>query len=125
MFFNDEELEVAQVIKAYGFGWTPSVGHYILDQGGLIECASPFQDRVFFILDIKHFLRRAGTIENLKQHACWLPTWEQARIILRECFVSDEAVSRRLSETRAIEQQTERLELYRMIEDQITGKLST
>lgn len=121
--FCDEELDLAQLFKAYGLDWTPTVGHYVLDQSDLIECDSPFQDRVFFILDLKHFLRRSETLENLKERMCWLPTWEQSRKLLRDYGVDDQYVAKHLSATNAIEQGHERLELYRLLEEQITGGL--
>lgn len=121
MSFSDEELELAQLFKAYGLDWTPTCGQYVLDQSQLIECDSPFQGRVFYILDLKHFLRRSGTVERLREAMCWLPTWEQARCILRDFHVSDARVAVHLAETSAIETGTERLELYRLIEAEITS----
>lgn len=120
-FFSDEELELAQLLKAFGMEWTPRVGCFVLDQSELIEVPSPFQERVYFILDMKHFLRRAASIEELKERVCWLPTWEQARKLLRDLGVPDSAVNQRLTESRAIVDGTERLELYRMLEESITG----
>lgn len=122
--FSVEELELAQLFKAYGLNWVPMVGHYVLDQSDLIECDSPFQDRVFYILDLKHFLRRSETVENLAERMCWLPTWEQARELLLKYGLSNEAVAKHLQTTHAIENGTERLELYRLIEEQITGGFS-
>jgi hypothetical protein len=61
--FCEEELDLAQLFKAFGLEWTPQCGHYVLDQSKLIDCSSPFQERVFFILDLKHFLRRAENME--------------------------------------------------------------
>ncbi len=119
--FSGEELDLAQLFKAYGLDWTPEVGHYVLDQSELIKCESPFQDRVFFILDLKHFLRRSETIENLKERVCWLPTWEQMRQLLREHDVSDQTVVEHLELTQAIGRGTERLELYRLFEERLTG----
>ena len=121
--FTDEELDLAQLFKAYGLDWTPEVGHFVLDQSELIEAESPFQDRVFFILDLKHFLRRSETIENLKEGMCWLPTWEQMRELLREHDVSDLQVSEHLRETNAVELGAERLELYRLFEERMTGSV--
>ncbi|MFK7738486.1 MAG: hypothetical protein AB8B50_20845 [Pirellulaceae bacterium] len=121
--FDPEELELAQAFKAYGLEWTPSVGHYVLDQSRLIECDSPFQDRVFFILDLKHFLRRSETIECLKDRVCWLPTWEQARELLRSEGVPAHVITEKLTSSQALEHGTERLELYRLIEDLVTGNL--
>ncbi len=122
--FTDDELKLAQLFKAYGLEWTPTPGQYVLDQGHLIEVPSPFQDRVYFILDLKHFLRRGGTVEELKKRLCWLPTWEEARELLRRFSIADTAVSDRLCETNAIARGCERLELYRMIEDCITGGMA-
>ncbi len=115
MAFSADELELAQLLKNRGLAWTPTPGHYVLDESELIERESPFQDRIYFILDLKHFLRRAGTLEELKQRVCWLPTWEQARDLLRHQGVTDEAMAQQLRATQAIERATERLELYRML----------
>jgi hypothetical protein len=119
--FSDEELELAQLFKAYGLDWKPAPGQYVLDQGQLIEAPSPFQERVFFILDLRHFLRRSGTLDGLKERLCWLPTFEDARALLRDFGVSNSEVARRLCETGALASGSERLELYRMIEDCLTG----
>ena len=120
--FSDEELELAQLFKAYGLEWTPIPGQYVLDQGHLIDAPSPFQERVFFILDLKHFLRRSGTLEGLKERLCWLPTFEDARQLLREMGIRDSEVARRLCDSGALAAGIERLELYRMIEDCLTGE---
>lgn len=121
--FSDEELDIAQLLKAYGLPWKPACGHYVLDQSQLINRTSPFQDRVFFILDMSHFLRLAGSEERMVEGLCWLPTWEQAREILRNEQVDDRVVEQRLKESGAIVSGTERLELYRLIEESITGVL--
>ncbi|HBE71751.1 MAG TPA: hypothetical protein DDW52_26710 [Planctomycetaceae bacterium] len=123
MHFCGEELELAQLFKAYGIDWQPSVGMYVLDQSELIEVPSPFQDRVYFILDLKHFLRRSGSLGELKERVCWLPTYEQARTFLFEAGVPHRAVAKRLSNAGAIDSGNERLELYRMIEDHLSGQL--
>ncbi len=123
MKFSDEELELAQLFKAFGLPWTPACGHYLLDQSELIECESPFQDRVFFILDLKHFLRRSGTLEQLKERVCWLPDWHDAREILKQLEVGSCEIAKHLASTQAIESGTERLELYRLIEQRLTGDL--
>lgn len=123
MHFCDEELELAQLFKAYGIEWQPAVGMYVLDQSELIEVPSPFQDRVYFILDLKHFLRRSGTLEELRERICWLPTYEQARELLFAAGVPHRSVAKRLVKSGAIDSGSERLELYRMIEDHLSGQL--
>jgi hypothetical protein len=119
--FSDEELELAQLFKAYGLDWTPAPGQYVLDQGQLIEAPSPFQDRVYFILELKHFLRRSGTLDALKERMCWLPTFEQSRLLLRRFGLGESQVAERLCRSGAIARGSERLELYRMIEDCLTA----
>jgi hypothetical protein len=124
MKFSDEEIELAQLFKAYGLEWEPRCGQYVLDQSELIECASPFQPRVFFILDLRHFLRRAGTVEELKRRLCWLPDWQDCRQLLQHMGLGSEVVARRLAASCAIEDNCERLELYRLIEEQLTGGMT-
>jgi len=123
--FSEDEIELAQLFKAYGLDWSPAPGHYVLDQSELIECGSPFQGRVFFILDLKHFLRRCSTLTELKQRMCWLPDWDDARQILRDLSVDSRLVAERLQMSCAIESGSERLELYRMIEESLTGSLDS
>jgi hypothetical protein len=122
MKFTPEELELAQTLKKQGLSWTPQCGHYVLDQTELIECASPFQEHVYFILDLKHFLRRSGTMEELTRRVCWLPDWHDARDLLRQFGISSQDVAQHLLATNAIESGTERLELYRMIERHLSGE---
>lgn len=117
MRFKPEEIELAQTLKRQGLSWTPSVGHFVWDQNGLIEAESPFHDRVFFILDLKHFLRRSGTIDSLAEQCCWLPTWFDARQCLKLEGVSDTEVAERITNGQAISTDSELLTLYRMIQE--------
>lgn len=117
MKFTNEEIELARKLKQQGLDWQPSVGHFVWDEADIIKCESPFHDMVFFILDLKHFLRRADTIENLQRDLCWLPTWFQAREILRKRGVSTERIVEKLRDERAIENDTERYCLYELIEE--------
>jgi hypothetical protein len=120
MKFTPAEIELARRMKRLGLVWTPSVGHYVWDEAGLIDCVSPFHDHVYFILDLKHFLRRAGTIERLQQDLCWLPTWEQAREWLRQAGQSDAEVSQRVFGSRALEAGNERLLLYELLLERLS-----
>lgn len=121
MKFSAEEIELAQLLKAYGLEWQPQCGQYVFDQSHLIECASPFQPGVYFILDLRHFLRRSGTLEELQRRMCWLPDWQEARELLQHLGVTADVVAHRLSSSAALERNGERLELYRLIEEQLTG----
>lgn len=119
--FTSQEIEQARKLKRIGLAWTPQVSHYVWDETGIINCPSPFHDMVYFILDLKHFLRR-GTIERLQQELCWLPTWEQARELLRENGVSDEVVAQRLEQRQALRNGEERLCLYQLLEEAIVSQ---
>ena len=119
MKFTKQEVATARQLKQLGLPWEPNVGHYVRDEAGIINCESPFGDSVFFILDLKHFLRRAGTIENIKRDLCWLPTWFDARTILHELDVPDDLIVARLQEALALEKGVERLCLYQLIEESL------
>ncbi len=121
MKFTDEELQLAQLFKAYGLDWQPSVGDYVLDQSEMINKSSPFQDRVYFILDLDLFIRRAGSLEMLKDRVCWLPDWHQARQILLKLGLSTQETIQHLIQSGAFEKCSERTELYRLIETKITN----
>jgi hypothetical protein len=117
MKFTPAEIRQAQKLKQLGLSWQPAPGQYVWDEAGIIGCESPFHDLVFYILDLKHFLRRAGTIANMQRDLCWLPVWYDARQILRDLAVSDHAVAERLVSEKALSSGSERLCLYRMIEE--------
>lgn len=96
MRFTDREIALATQLKQHGLPWTPRPGHYVHDPESLIEAPSPFQDRVYFILDLKHFLRRSGTIERLTQSMVWLPDWKQTRSLLSDHGLNDHEVGQHL-----------------------------
>lgn len=115
MPFSDSEITLARQLRDQGLPWEPKVGHYVYDESELIEAPSPFRSRIYFILDLKHFLRRSGDIETLRNRMFWLPQWYQAREILRSLEVSDQKVRDKLADADAIATQTELSCLYGMI----------
>lgn len=115
MTFTQDEIDLAHRLKSDGLAWTPTVGHFVWDGQGLIQHDSPFQGRVFFILELKHFLRRTESIEHLAASMVWLPTWEQVRNELLQRGVTSDQVHDHLQSTRAIQAGTERIELYRLL----------
>ena len=115
MRFAEEEIALARQLREHGLGWEPAVGHYVFDETGLIEVPSPFQERVYFILDLKHFLRRAGDIETLEARMLWLPQWHQARQIARALGIPDDEVARKLADGRVFASNAELSALYRLI----------
>lgn len=69
----------------------------------------------------QEYCRHFAFGEQLKQRMCWLPDWQDARQLLQQMGVSSITVAQRLIDSRAIENNMERLELYRLIEEQLTG----
>lgn len=119
MKFTEDEIRLAKRLKELGLSWVPNVGHFVWDEVGIIERESPFQEKVFFILDLRHFLRRAESMGKLQRSMVWLPDWSEARQILRKRGLSSEAVARRLRLPESLENNTERLCLYQMIEESL------
>jgi hypothetical protein len=72
-------------------------------------------------LNYDYFMRQVGGLEKFKQIMLWLPTWQDAREILRDLTVADEEVAARLREHRAIETGGELLQLYEMIAEALSA----
>ena len=122
MKFSSEEVNLAQQLQQLGLPWEPKPGHFVWDTAKVLEHDSPFHDRVFFILDLKHFLRRTSSIENLKKLFYWLPTWHDAREILEALDVDSSEIAERLNQEGSVRHGTERLLLYQMIEEALMAK---
>jgi hypothetical protein len=117
--FSDPLIARARALRSLGLAWEPSPGHFVWDEQSLIEKPSPFQEGVYFILDLKHFLRRAGTLEALKEAFVWLPTWHDAREILGNLGVTHATVASRLASQQAVESRNELMVLYDLIAEQL------
>lgn len=115
MNFHEDEIELAQLMHSIGFEWEPQVGNYVYDLENMIKKPSPFQEHVYFILRLGEFLKIAGDIEQLQQNMCWLPTWEDARAMLKQWGVCPDDIKQRLIDEDAFEKGNERLILYKMM----------
>lgn len=115
MQFSDEEIQLAKNLRQHGLAWVPKAGHYIYDQTGFCKQPSPFQEKVYFILNYDYFMKAVGGVERFKEIMIWLPTWYDARQLLRSCDVSDQNILDQLCNQRAIEQGKERVALYEII----------
>jgi hypothetical protein len=115
MQFAVEEIAAARELRRLGLPWKPQAGHYVYDETGFCRKGSPFQDHVYFILNYDYFMNQVGGEERFKQIMLWLPTWQDAREVLRSLGVGDDEVSAELQRQRAIENQRELLSLYKMI----------
>jgi hypothetical protein len=117
MHFSPPDIDAARRLRELGLSWSPAPGHFVFDEAGVIEQPSPFQDRVYFILELKHFLRRTGGIDRLQSALFWLPTWHDARELLQSQGVADGEVADALKNAGAIESRSELLALYRLLEE--------
>ena len=116
MRFSQPEIDAARRLRELGLNWSPEPGQFVFDEAGVIEQPSPFQERVYFILELKHFLRRTGSVDRLKSALFWLPTWHDARELLRSQGIADEEVADALIIARAIEGGSELSTLFRLLE---------
>jgi hypothetical protein len=62
-----------------------------------------------------------GGVDRFKQIMLWLPTWQDARELLRSLGVSDSVVAAALQRQHAIENQRELLSLLEMIAARLRG----
>lgn len=113
--FGERHRQAALRLKRGGLGWEPHAGCFVWDPGGLIPVDSPFPNRVYFILNLGHFVRLLGTVERVKENLVWLPTWHQARLVAERLGVGEEAIRVVRAEGRAREPGEEILRLYERI----------
>lgn len=79
-------------MKEAGLTWTPQPGCYVWDPLGRIGAPSPFPEGIYFILDLKHFLRRLGNLETITTELVWLPTVDQALWLCSEYGVHPDSL---------------------------------
>jgi hypothetical protein len=121
MRFTAEEIEMARQLRRLGLPWEPRAGHYVYDETAFCQKGSPFQDRVYFILNYDYFTNQVGGVDRFKQIMLWLPTWQDARELLRSLGVSDGEVAAALQKQHAIQKQRELLSLFEMIAARLQG----
>ena len=115
--FDRRHCEMAEALKNNGLSWEPHVGCFVWDRDGLIEASSPFPQRIYFILNIGHFLKRFQTVENMTKQLVWLPTWHQARLLCHKFGVGNKRVASLWHRKEMVELGDELLLLYRVILD--------
>ena len=116
MFFTEQQLQQAIRLNSLGLAWKPSEGHYIYDADRLLTPTSPFQNHVYFLLDISCFIRAVGDTTTFQKSMVWLPTWEHARQILRSLDVPEAAIAAQLSSASNGAVGEELDQLYQLIE---------
>ena len=117
MRFADEQIRQAKRLKTLGVPWIPQAGHFILDPTGFCPQPSPFQDGVYFILNYDYFMKKVGGVDRFKEIMIWLPTWYDARELLRQFDVPDTDVADHLAKQNSIERGDELTALLDMLID--------
>ena len=113
--FDRRHCEMAGVLKDNGLPWEPHVGCFVWDRDGFIEVSSPFPQRIYFILNMGHFLRRFQTIENMTKQLVWVPTWHQGRLLCTLFGVDNQQIDNLWHSKTMIKPGDDLLLLYEMI----------
>lgn len=82
--FSARHRRLAREMKAAGLSWTPHAGCFVWDPDEWIPAPSPFPERVYFILNLGHFLRFFHALDRLRDETVFLPTWRQTLAVLEE-----------------------------------------
>lgn len=113
--FTIEHCHLALRIKEAGLSWEPQVGCFVWDKDGRIEAPSPFGKGIYFILDMRPFLRRLGTTAVVAKDLVWLPSLHQALWICDRLAIEEGDVSSVFLAARPTDGSRVLLELYRRI----------
>ena len=119
--FSETEIKLARQLREHGLSWEPAVGHYVYDETGICEKGSPFQEKVYFILNYAYFMQLVGGVDRFKATMLWLPTWEDLRAILRGFGYCDLEVANSLAANNSIGTGEERLALYKFVDAHLQG----
>lgn len=110
--FTPREIELAIRAKSLGLVWEPKVGNFVHDTQAVVQPTSPFQDRVYFILNHDYFMKKIGGVGRFKEVMTWLPTWEDLRQELGARGISGEQIAARVAASGAWAAGNEREVLY-------------
>ena len=113
--FDERHCRLAVSLKEAGLPWNPHVGCFVYDPVQHIEVPSPFPNRIYFILNLGHFLRLLGTVDDVRKQLIWLPTWHQARLLCTQVGLNDGAVSGLWQAGRAMGAGDDLLALYELL----------
>jgi hypothetical protein len=113
--FDKRHCELAKVLKDNGLPWEPHVGCFVWDRDGLIEVSSPFPQRIYFILNMGHFLKLFETVEKMAKQLIWVPTWHQARILCAQFSVDNQQIGCLWHSKTVVKPGDDLLLLYEMI----------
>ena len=117
--FTKETCQAAKLMKEKGLNWTPHVGCFVWDEKQIIQVSSPFPNRIYFILNLGHFLNRFETIDNMAEKLVWLPTWHQTRQICLQLNIPDDKVALVFQQSQLENPGNELLNMYKLIADHL------
>lgn len=120
--FDLRHCEMATGLKEAGLRWWVHVGCFAWDPNGWLAENSPLPNRIYFILNLSHFARALGGLEEVSRQLVWLPTWHQTRLLCREHNVSDEAVAAIWSPSSPMGPGDELIALYKLLLDKLRGR---
>ena len=113
--FTAKHCALAKGMKEKGLDWHPHVGCFAWDETGHIDVPSPFPNRIYFILNLGHFLRIFETIENMKAKLVWLPTWHQAKTICKNLNINETEINASICSPEAARSGDDTSALYKLI----------
>lgn len=113
--FEDRHCQIAASLKQAGLSWTPHVGCFVWDRDRHLNVPSPFPNNIYFILNLGHFLRLLGSVDDLREKLIWMPTWHQARLLCRQLGIPDLAVMKSLSSDEAFAAGQDLVALYSLL----------
>ena len=113
--FNRGHCELALIMKDSGLKWQPIMGHYIWDPERKIFKNSPFHNRIYYILNIEHFISIFSSIENIKKLFIWLPDYYQSRLICEDLGLDRNYVFEKLMASNVKSTRDELSVLYNLI----------
>ena len=113
--FDELHCKSAASLREAGLPWKPHVGCFVWDRDEHIEVRSPFPFRVYFILNMGHFLKIFGTVEEIAAKLVWLPTFHQARLLCSQFGLDKEEISEVFRAGRYVEQGDPLHALYELL----------
>jgi len=113
--FDECHCRLGVSLQEAGLPWRPHVGCFVYDPVRHIQVPSPFPNRIYFILNLGHFLRLLGTVEDIRKRLIWLPTWHQARLLCQQFELADDTVSKLWREGKVMRAGDELLAIYELL----------
>ncbi|MGQ9921708.1 MAG: hypothetical protein ACUVRZ_10320 [Desulfobacca sp.] len=119
--FDGRHCEAAARLKGAGLPWHPHVGCFVWDRDVHLPVPSPFPQRIYFILNLGHFVRLLGSEQDIAAKLIWLPTWHQARLLAQSLGVSSQAVAALWRQDGEMRPGEELLALYELLQQALMG----